>query len=224
MSCADRVGWGCCCAPAGLAVVVDAFQYTNYYALTPRIHELMNDVEVNPPRPLFKRIALIYQHAVPLLRVLFVSLRTVWSQIRPSPPFATCVTQRTHPAHAPRARTARTHRAHAAPLDAQPCAVQMQKACVRFCQPPSHVSAVVDAWRVFSRIFASFSPRLLDSQTRDNKSPGWRSLRVLARARTRKRHAKAQGVRVEQCHCVEQCHLRASASASSAYRSLYRFR
>jgi hypothetical protein len=96
--------------------------------------------------------------------------------------------------------------------------MQMQKACVRFCQPPSHVSAVVDAWRVFSRIFASFSPRLLDSQTRDNKSPGWRSLRVLARARTRK--APREGAR----RARRAVHLRASASASSAYRSLYRFR
>jgi hypothetical protein len=55
----------------------------------------------------------------------------------------------------------------------------MQKACVRFCQQPSHAAAdAMMMWRVFSRIFASFSPKLLDSQSHDNKRPGWRSLRV----------------------------------------------
>jgi hypothetical protein len=90
----------------------------------------------------------------------------------------------------------------------------MQKACVRFCQQPSHAAAdAMMMWRVFSRIFASFSPKLLDSQSHDNKRPGWRSLRV--RTSLPSTHTPRSGTRKSACAGVDAPEAFSSASAHS---------
>jgi hypothetical protein len=93
----------------------------------------------------------------------------------------------------------------------------MQKACVRFCQQPSHAAAdAMMMWRVFSRIFASFSPKLLDSQSHDNKRPGWRSLRVRLSLLSTVAQAPLQHVQINRPAPASMCLAKAfSASAHS---------